>query len=381
MKQNNATAIDIHNKMNIDELENLIKTNARAVLNDPSKAFLLPPTLIHGSPGVGKSSIVKQVADDLGVEFIDVRLSQYESVDLRGLPSVDKEKHTTEWNIPSFWPTDPNTKAILFFDEIMSVDKSVQVAAYQIILDRCLSGLYKLPDGVYIVAAGNLTTDRAVATTMSSALANRFLHVDLDIDHEVWVKWAQQHGVHPSVTGFINYRPGLLFNMKDENLERGWPSPRSWEKVSRMIDLYGNMDSDSFLRKIIYGLIGNRAGVEFMEFYKINANFDSVLDMMLGRTKISIPEKVDQKYAMCSAISYLVWRGKDETDQRKRLDGFFDISIEMSSDFASMLMMSVMTGINKGEGQKYANALLHHPKYKEWAQKHGKALRKRYVIG
>ena len=377
--KDSGVTIDTHNKVDIETVELLIKTNTKTILEHPELALEIPPLMIHSSPGIGKSSICEQVATELGIEFKNLKLAEIESVDLKGLPSVNNDTHEMTWNTPDFWPKDPNSKGIILLDELNSCDNSTQVAAYEIILERRLGDSYKLPNGWYVCAAGNLTTDRAVARTMSSALSNRFLHVELQADAEAWCKWAQVNNINPSIIGFIRWRPEMLFRMEGENLERGWPSPRSWARVSRMIDIYGSGD-ESLLRKIIFGLIGNRAGIEFMEFYKINSNFNDVLKMMLNPDTIEIPEKLDRKWAMCSSVSYLLWRGKDEEDQKKRLDGFFEICMKLTSDFASMLMVSAMYGIDKSKGAQYCSTLYKHPKYKAFSEKHGKALRKRMSV-
>ena len=336
MSEKSTVSIDTHNKMSIEELVEILRTNCRMIIENPDLAETLPPILIHSSPGIGKSSVVKQVAESLGIGFVDVRLAEIESVDIRGLPSVDKEKGVMKWNAPDFWPRDPDSKGIIFLDEITACDKSCQVAAYELILDRKIGDFYKVPKGWYIVSAGNLTTDRAVATTMSSALSNRFLHVELEADHEAWLRWAHSHDVHPAVTGYIMYRPENLFNMSKENLERGWPSPRSWDKVSQMTKIYGS--NESLLRKIVYGLVGPAKGIEFIEFFKINKKFDNIIDMLDGKTPIKIPTKNDELYAFCSSLIYVLWKGKDEAEDKKRLDGFFNILSEMENRPDFMLM-------------------------------------------
>jgi hypothetical protein len=334
--------------------------------------------MVWGAPGLGKSSILRDVARELGIGFIDVRLAQREPVDIRGLPVPGPDG--VKWLVASEWPRDPDSRGIILFDEITAADRSLQVAAYEFILDRRLGELYKVPDGWYICAAGNRTEDRAVAATMSSALANRFLHVEMQEDVESWIAWARTHDIHPFVMGFIRYRPGCLFNQEGENLERGWPTPRSWERVSRMLVQFGN-GNESLLRKVVYGLVGNRAGVEFMEFYKLNETFDDVLEMMRNPAKpIKIPDAADRKYALCAAMTYLLWRGKDVEDEACRIDGFYRICMELSSDFASMAMMDAMAGNNRESSSIFAEKLFRHPRYKEWADKHGKALRKRVAI-
>lgn len=372
--------IDTQNKVSTTEIENIIKTNFKTIISNPTLASKLPPICIHSSPGVGKSTIVGGVAKELGVDFIDVRLAQMEPCDILGLPVPDKETKTMNWFINGRWPQDPKSRGILFLDELTSSPPETALAAYELILDRRLGNLYKLPDGWMIVAAGNLTTDRAIARTMSSALANRFMHFELQANAEDWVLWAQYNDVHPSVIGFINYRPGMLFNMENENLERGWPSPRSWERVSHMVKLYGNSGhcESSTLRKIVYGLVGNRAGVEFMEFYKVNREFDNVLDYMLNPNKeIVIPGRSDEKCALVSAMNYLLWRGKTKEDENQRLDGFYRIVMRLSPDFASMAMIAAMNGNSKEEKVNCADKLVEHSRYPEFAKKFGKSLKKR----
>jgi len=360
-----TVSIDTHNRMSIEELIEILRTNCRMIIENPALAETLPPILIHSSPGIGKSSVVKQVADSLGIGFVDVRLAEIESVDIRGLPSVDKEKGVMKWNAPDFWPRDPDSKGIIFLDEITACDKSCQVAAYELILDRKIGDFYKVPKGWYIVSAGNLTTDRAVATTMSSALSNRFLHIELEADHEAWLRWAHSHDVHPAVTGYIMYRPEHLFSMKKENLERGWPSPRSWDKVSQMVKIY--QGNESLLRKIVYGLVGPAKGIEFIEFFKINKKFDNIIDMLEGRIPVKIPTKNDELYAFCSSLTYVLWKGKDEAEDKKRLDGFFEI-LSMMENRPDFMLMCLNGAMYPGTDEQNAAACEKLYTHKMWSK-------------
>ena len=117
------------------------------------------PTFLWGAPGIGKSSIVKQIADSLNIGFIDLRLALMDPTDLKGIPFYDKESHSALWAPPAFLPRDGT--GILFLDELNSAPPSVQASAYQLILDRKV-GEYELPDGWAIVSAGNRESDRGV---------------------------------------------------------------------------------------------------------------------------------------------------------------------------------------------------------------------------
>jgi len=363
----NGIAIDMHNLVSSDEIYNIIKTSAENLIKTPELAFSLPAIMLRGAPGVGKSTIVRSVAEELGIGFIDVRLAQMERVDFAGLPSV--KDGMTEWNVPSFWPRDMKSKGIILLDEITSAPSDCQVAAYSVVLDRRIpNSNYTLPNGWLIVAAGNRTCDRAVVKTMSSALANRFVHFEVEANAEDWIKWAVTNEINPSVVGFINFRPNLLFKMEGQNLEQGWPSPRSWERVSNCIRMFnGNAE---LLRKVVYGLIGNGAGLEFMEFFKMSAEFDSILEIMMNdQAEFVLPEKADKKYAMVSAVIYHLWNGTSEEDTEKRVNGFYKILMKLPNDFGALMIKAAMLGNKKVKPMEAMKRIMTNKNYAEAAKK------------
>ena len=373
---NTNTSIDTHNLVSSEEATMIIKSSAQTLISNPEMASSLPALMFRGAPGVGKSTIVKSVADSLGIGFVDVRLAQMERVDFQGLPSV--EKGVTHWNIPEFWPKDPKSKGIILFDEITSAPSDVQVAAYQIVLDRRLpnSG-YKLPDGWLIVAAGNRAIDKAVVKAMSSALANRFMHFEVEANSEEWCKWATQHSLAPSVIGFIRYRPALLFKMDGQNLEQGWPSPRSWERVSNILSVFGN--NQEILRKAVYGLIGNGTGVEFMEFFKISAELDNIYEVMTNPKKeFKVPEKADRRYAIVSAAIYHLWNGKTDKETEALVDGFYRLLDKLTPDFAALLVKGAMLGNAKVKPMEAMNWICNNKHYDAAAAKFDKAFSQQY---
>lgn len=363
------------------ELKEMISLALRSINEDAEMSKKLAPLLIHGSPGLGKSSIVAQVAEELGFQFIDVRLAQMEPCDIRGLPVPNKENKQMDWYVNGQWPRDPNSKGILFLDEITSADRSIQVAAYELILDRRLGSLYKVPDKWYIIAAGNNSTDRAVATTMSSALANRFTHVELRDDVNEWLAYGRGVGFHPAVLGFIQFKPNYLMKMDSENLERGWPSPRSWERASQICNIYnGGVDTmtatDSVFRKMIRGTVGMGAEVEFNAFYRIHRKFDDMYKLMLdSKAMISLPSAHDEKIAMISAMVYMLWRGKNEDETKKLVEGFFRICTQFTSDFALMAMFNALDSNNIEIKRERSRYFLNSKGYSNWKKKHEAAMK------
>src|SRR5205823_4197173 len=157
------------------------------------------------------------------------------------------------WCPPSFLPQPGQKPGLLFFDELNAAPPLVQASLYQLILDRRI-GEYVLPPGWRIIAAGNRAEDASVTFRMPAALANRFVHIEYEIDFEDWRTWAVGAGIHPLVIGFISTRRELLFNMKTP--ERGFPTPRSWEILSDTLKAFGTARD---AQDIFLGIVGEGA--------------------------------------------------------------------------------------------------------------------------
>ena len=321
------------------------------------------PLILRGARQVGKTYILKDFANTYYDNMAYFNFDHDSSLADLFVNTKDPKRIIEQLSFVVGRKIEP-VNTLIIFDEVQECPDALNSLKYF---------AEETPE-YHIVAAGNNTTDHAIANTISSALVNRFMHVELEANHENWLSWARHNDIHPSVIGFIQYKPDALFHMDDENLERGWPSPRSWERVSKMCQKCPDKD---LLRKAVYGLVGQGYGAEFMAFYELNSEFDNILDIMRDpKSKIVIPERADQKFAMCSAMVYLVWRGKDKADADARLTGFYRICIELSSDFASMALMAAMEGKDKKLEKQYSDALIAHPLFKTWQAKHKDALTK-----
>ena len=153
---------------------------------------------VWGAPGIGKSSAVKQVASDLGLELIDLRISQLAPTDIRGLPYTKDGK--AYFAPPSFLPS--SGSGILFLDELNMASPSVMGVAQQLILDRQV-GDYKVPDGWFIIAAGNRTEDRAAISQMPAPVANRFIHFHIDSSLDSWKEYAIAQNINEKILAFL----------------------------------------------------------------------------------------------------------------------------------------------------------------------------------
>ncbi|MBN2825643.1 MAG: AAA family ATPase, partial [Campylobacterales bacterium] len=210
------------------------------------------PAFIHGSPGIGKSYIVNDIAQKNHLDIIDVRLSQLDAVDLRGIPSI--KDGLTQWMPPIFLPQDAHSKGILFLDELNSAPLSIQAAIYQLVLDRKI-GEYSMPKGWRIICAGNKIDDRGIVFKLPSPLINRMVHIVLEARYEDWKIWATRHGVVSSIIGFLGFRPDLLSTKVPLASETNpaFATPRAWSMLSNILATNENTDK---IHPIIYGCVG-----------------------------------------------------------------------------------------------------------------------------
>ncbi len=256
------------------------------------------PVMLWGAPGVGKSQMVMQVGEQQKIPVIDIRLSQMEPSDLRGIPFKNGER--VDWAVPSLLPHADlhGDCGILFLDEITSAAPSVSAAAYQLILDRRL-GDYKIPEGWAIFAAGNRQGDRGVTYTMPAPLANRFSHFDVETNLDDWVKWAYENGVDERVIGFLRFRPDQLFNFDPVHNPVAFPTPRSWEFAHRALKKFVEMPH--LLSGALQACVGPAAGIELHAYI---SSLDQLpdIDAILRGEEITVPTEIDLQYAVAAAL-------------------------------------------------------------------------------
>ena len=256
------------------------------------------PVMLWGPPGVGKSQMVAEVAKKHGKPVIDIRLSQMEPTDLRGIPF--RSDQGVEWAVPAMLPDEKRhgPEGILFLDEITSAAPTVSAAAYQLILDRRL-GEYQVPNGWAIFAAGNRQGDRGVTYAMPAPLANRFSHFEVETHLDDWVAWAYANQIDERVIAFLRFRPELLFDFDPAHNPVAFPSPRSWEFVHRALQKF---TAGNLLLESIQACVGPAAGIELNAFID---NLDNLpdIDAIVQGEEASVPKETDLQYAVADRKS------------------------------------------------------------------------------
>lgn len=318
----------------------------------PNELMCGPTVMLWGPPGIGKSSVVREAATaaniDISKNLMDIRLATLEPVDLRGVPSVELGR--TRYNPPNIFPVGKNeveeakrqiarqkletkiieeykeilekakeqTRGVILFDELPSAEPEIQIAAYEIILDRKI-GSYEVPDTWTIVAAGNRESEaRLAAHPLPVPLANRMLHIGVKTTPEDWTLWAQKYRIDPLIQVFGKQELGSPPSMTQSE-EAGYGSgetdpatkvpaflsPRSLEwldYVNRLITQYKIIDKiepplerrNTIETALYRSAVGRGEAVKF-KYWKGTKDFT-----LEGSEMYSYPEDTEKYYKILS---------------------------------------------------------------------------------
>jgi hypothetical protein len=196
---------------------------------------------------------------------------------------------------------------VLFFDELNAAPPLVQASLYQLTLDRRV-GEYELPAAWRVVAAGNRAEDAAVVFRMPSALANRFVHLDFEVDFEDWATWAADRGIHPLVQAFLRLRREMLLDTRA--MDRGFPTPRSWEMASDAVTRFGGVGK---ALDVLIGIVGEGAAMEFSGFAERTMRAERVDAILADPDRAQLPADLGDLYAL---VAYVASRSDDDATLR-----------------------------------------------------------------
>jgi len=346
------------------------------------------PVDIKGAPGIGKSEIVKEVAERIAESekkdfifwneinqeekhkmlsvdlskvffFIDIRLAQFDQTDLKGFPNTKMDY--AQW-VPTLMfkvLSRPEATGMVFFDEMNLAAPSVTATAYQIVNDHQV-GETPISKGMFFVSAGNRLEDTNNAFEDPAPLNNRRANVVLleprirDEDGDDWTTWATENGVDPREIAYLNWKESNLFKYDPESKDASFPSPRTWTKLSKMIEGVDNLGE---LRSYAGSLLGEGVAREFVGFLKLKekVNIKRLLKNPKLIEKYSGAKNIDVKYSIIAGVAELYVRDQKILNDALGLCGY------MEPEF-SMFMLKMMKGMCKEDFSKRLVACKNWPK-------------------
>lgn len=258
--------------------------------------------ILKSDPGMGKSSLVRSIADQYNLKLIDCRVTQLLPEDFNGLPMRDQDRAI--YAAFKMFPLegDPIPEGydgwLLFLDELNSGSKSIQAASYKVLLDHMV-GMEKLHSHVALVAAGNLETSNAIVTRMGTAQQSRLLHYTLAHDANASLDIFAKCGYDARIQSFLEWKPELIHKFSPDHTEDTFPCNRTWEFASDMIK---GIPSDEIEPHDVAACVGDGATAEFMLYLKEFGNLPTYAQVMADPKGAAVPNSTGAKFAMSSML-------------------------------------------------------------------------------
>lgn len=310
--------------------------------------------MLHSSPGVGKSAIIKQIADEYNLQLIDERLSTADPTDLKGFPTLSDG--IAEFVPMNTFPLDtwsvPKGKNgwILFLDEFNSAPPAVQTAAYKIVLDRMI-GLHNLHPNCFIVCAGNLATDKAIVNRVGTAMQSRLHHIEIHVEPDVFLDYAREKDFDPRIVSYLEFRPENIHQFNPDHSDKTFACPRTWEFTNNLLKLKreGWQDLDISKLPLLAGTIGEGIAREFYGFCRSYADLPAYDDIVKDPTQVKINPSADMQYAIAGYVG--------SSAKKEHLSEVFTFIKRLNTEIQAVVMRSIRSRMP---------AVTARPEWKQW---------------
>ncbi len=275
--------------------------------------------LLLSAPGVGKSDAVNQAAKAAGLKCQSLLGTQIAPEDVSGIPRIVGERSV--FCPPRvLLPEDNTTPFCLFLDELPACSPDVQKAFYSLLLDRRI-GEYYLPDGSWVVAAGNRAEDKALVRTLSTALINRVIILQVTVDIHEWVAWAHNNGIRKEIIAFLLDNPNSLQSSIPES-PVPFSTPRAWAQLSNALTLMEKAGTlNEKMREVLaYGTVSAEDASVFCVYTKMQEkNLPSLAEIIRNPTLLPSGNQTDERAWRCCILQGI--RSIVETDKFRKLVG------------------------------------------------------------
>ena len=242
--------------MNIKEAKQEISNAMRAYFTkDDFGNYVIPiekqrPIFLIGAPGIGKTAIMEQVAEELDVALVSYSMTHHTRQSALGLPFIShkvyggKEYEVSEYtmseiiaSVYDMMEATGKKEGILFLDEINCVSETLAPAMLQF-LQYKVFGRHTVPDGWIVVTAGNPPEYNNSVREFDIVTWDRLKRIDVEADYDVWKEYAYKKGVHPAITTYLDIKKGDFYKIETTVDGKSFVTARGWSDLSDMIRLY-----------------------------------------------------------------------------------------------------------------------------------------------
>jgi len=255
------------------------------------------PVLVRGRHGIGKSTIVYQKAEELGLPVVERRASQMTEGDLLGLPKV--AKGVTTWCAPDWLAEACKKPVVLFLDEVDRATMEVRQGIFELCDSRKIAGHTLHKDTlIFACVNGGEHGSQYQVGEMDPAELDRYTVFDVEPSVEDWLAWAKGK-IATEIFDFINHNHKHLEHNDDYEPNKVYPSRRSWERLSKTLSGLPSIENGTTLYHIATAFVGFEAAVAFNDFmakYERQVTIEDLLDD--GRFELIKDWKINDHNAM-----------------------------------------------------------------------------------
>ncbi len=314
--------------MNIEKAKLQIKNAVIAYFTKNNMGeYIIPierqrPVFLVGPPGIGKTAIMEQIADELSVGLITYSMTHHTRQSAIGLPFITKKiyngkeypvsEYTMSEIIASIYEYMERTgkkEGILFLDEINCVSETLAPAMLQF-LQYKVFGNHSIPEGWIVVTAGNPPEYNKSVHDFDTVTWDRLKRIEVEADFDVWKKYAKAKRIHPSVISFLEAKPGNFYRVKSTVNGKELITARGWEDVSQMLQIYeknGLQVDEDLIKQYIHC---HGVAQDFSNYYILYSGYrdkfslDNVLTGNITPSMLSAAHKasIDEGVAVSSIL-------------------------------------------------------------------------------
>lgn len=314
--------------MNISEATQQVEGAIRAYLaHDAHNLPLIPdamqrPIILMGPPGIGKTAIVAQIAERLGINFVSYSITHHTRQSALGLPYI-AENHFggRSYKVSRYTMSEiiaathdaieasSVSEGILFLDEVNCASETLAPAMLQFLQYKTF-GQHRLPQGWVIVCAGNPPEYNRAARDFDPAMMDRMKKIDIEPDLDVWMDYAVSHGVHPAITTYLSNKPKSFYKVRAAVSGVRIVTARGWEDLSRMLLAYEHEGLTVNRELVSQYLQDDETAEDFSLYYELFAKYHDdykVGDILSGTAGSAIEQRAqlapfDERVALVNLL-------------------------------------------------------------------------------
>jgi len=315
--------------MNINQAKQEIKNTVRAYLKRNDAGFFeIPvmrqrPILLMGAPGLGKTAIMRSIAEEMGVGFVSYNMTHHTRQSALGLPLIRKEEYagrerdvtayTMSEIVASIYDLMKETglkEGILFLDEINCVSETLAPVILQL-LQAKMFGRENVPEGWIIVAAGNPAEYNRSVREFDMATLDRVRLIEIEPDLPAWRIYATEAGVHGAILSYLNIHKENFYKAYITADGMSFVTARGWEDLSDLLKTYESLGIECDYPQIIQFVRDSATAAEFAAFYDMYKRYENAYmldDILKGQADSAVRERfksagLDEKIGVIGLIS------------------------------------------------------------------------------